>query len=465
MKEGALSLSPLPLRVEIGLLNMEPVASSFRGTIAPLMTSHSQSSRDAQSSRQFDAIIVGARVAGSAAAIMLGRKRLRVLLVDKSAFPSDTLSTHIVLAGGTQVLNRIGVLEMLERLGGARIGAMRTIGPDFDYHARLDGGEDDRGLCLTRVKMDSAMLDCARSLECVAVREQFRVTDLIVEGGAVVGIRGEDATGVHEFKAPLVIGADGIRGIVANLASEKIGAFSRRDVKCARAYYYAYFDGVPASRLGDELVIEFESRPGAGNLLCRCENGVVVAATAFDAAEMRDFRADLSSNFARYLADSFAVRKILEGAAVAGKIRSSGLLLNTVRDPVCDGALLLGDCGLHVDPLFGQGHSFALLSAEILGELAPGWFAESAAGSFITADAMREFARRRDRELLPHFNSTVRVSRELGLDRATVAAHRAANSEPWAADEMVRYSQMARGARSFPSFRFARLMVRRRAAA
>ncbi len=56
------------------------------------------------SSKTFDAIIVGARVAGSAAAIFLARNGRRILLVDKDSFPSDRLSTHIVLGGGAQVL-------------------------------------------------------------------------------------------------------------------------------------------------------------------------------------------------------------------------------------------------------------------------------------------------------------------------------------------------------------------------
>ena len=64
----------------------------------------------ADSSKTFDAIIVGARVAGSAAAIFLARQGRRVLLVDKDSFPSDRLSTHIVLGGGSQVLARIGML-------------------------------------------------------------------------------------------------------------------------------------------------------------------------------------------------------------------------------------------------------------------------------------------------------------------------------------------------------------------
>ncbi|MGB0058899.1 NAD(P)/FAD-dependent oxidoreductase, partial [Candidatus Binatus sp.] len=326
--------------------------------------------------KHFDVIIVGARVAGSAAAILLARDGRRVLLVDKDAFPSDRLSTHIVLGGGANVLERMGVIEMLERAGGVRFSKMRTIGPDFNYGGELvREGADDRGLCLGRVLMDAAMIDAARSFDGVCFRERFRLLDLLIEDDAVVGIRGEDASGMHEFRAPLTIGADGMRSAVAELASARMDAFKRVDVPCARAYYYAYFEGVSREHLGDEVVTEFESAPGAGNLVCRCENGLTVAATAFDAREMQSFRTDLASNLRRYLNRSFEVGKMLEGATMAGKVFSSGLLNNTYRDPVADGALLLGDAGLHVDPLFGQGHSMALISAWIAGELAREWFA------------------------------------------------------------------------------------------
>src|SRR6202167_3536792 len=367
--------------------------------------------------KNFDAIIVGARVAGSAAAILLARNGLRVLLVDKDAFPSDRLSTHIVLSGGAKVLERMGMLEMLERAGGVRFARMRSIGPDFDYSGDLARNDaDDRGLCLGRVLMDAAMIDAARSFEGVMFRERLRLTDLIIEDGGVVGIRGEDASGVHEFHAPLTIGADGMRSSVAQIASERIDAFKRVDVPCARAYYYAYFDGVARKNLGDELVAEFESAPGAGNLVCRCENGLTVAATAFDAAEMQAFRTDLRSNLRRYLDRSNAAGKMLEGATIAGKVFSSGLLNNTYRDPVTDGALLLGDAGLHVDPLFGQGHSMALMSAWIVGELAREWFS-GGRGNAIPVDMLNDFTRRRDAQLMPYYRASVRASQQLGLDQ------------------------------------------------
>ncbi len=410
------------------------------------------------SSNNFDAIIVGARVAGSAAAILLARDGRRVLLLDKDSFPSDRLSTHIVLGGGTKVLERMGALEMLERAGGVRFTRSRTVGPDFDYSGDLmREGADDRGLCLGRVLMDAAMIDAARSFDNVTFREGFRVTDLVIENESVLGIRGEDASGVHEFRATLTIGADGMRSAVAQIGSERIDAFKRVDVPCARAYYYAYFEGVSRKNLGDELVAEFESAPGAGNLVCRCENGLTVAATAFDAAEMQTFRTDLASNLRGYLNRSFAVGKILDGATIAGKVFSSGLLNNTYRDPVADGALLLGDAGLHVDPLFGQGHSMALVSASIVGELAREWFSIGR-GKAIPVDMLNDFTRRRDAQLMPYYNASLRTSREIPLDKGSRLAHRAASREQWAADEMIRFSQMLTPSAAL-SFRFARLMA------
>jgi flavin-dependent dehydrogenase len=406
----------------------------------------------------FDAIVVGARVAGTAAAIMLARSGHRVLLLDKAGFPSDTLSTHIVLAGGARVLHRMGVLEHLERAGGVRFERMRTAGPGFDYTADLRiEGDDLRGICLGRSRMDAAMVEVARSHAGVTMRERMRVTDLIIDGGDIVGVRAEDGAGAHEFHAPIVIGADGMRSTVARIAHQRIGAFARQDVPCARAYYYGYYRGAARENLGEDLLTEFETSAGAAHLVCRCEDGLVVAAAAFDAAEMRGFRTDLIANLNRHLGSSLVVSAILRGATLASKVLSTGLLMNTWCDPVANGALLIGDAGLHVDPLFGQGHSLALMSAEIMGGLAPGWFS-ARGGRVITAEAMAPYRESRDRALMPYFKSTVRASSDLSLDRTMRMAHRVASREQWAADEMVRYAQMAT-AGGFPSFRLARAIA------
>src|SRR3712207_8782848 len=61
----------------------------------------------------YDAIIVGARVAGSPLAMLLARRGYRVLLLDKAKFPSDTISTHYIHQPGVARLKRWGLLERI----------------------------------------------------------------------------------------------------------------------------------------------------------------------------------------------------------------------------------------------------------------------------------------------------------------------------------------------------------------
>ena len=61
----------------------------------------------------FDVIVVGARPAGAATAMLLARAGLRVLTVDRARFPSDTLSTHQIQLPGGALLRRWGILDKL----------------------------------------------------------------------------------------------------------------------------------------------------------------------------------------------------------------------------------------------------------------------------------------------------------------------------------------------------------------
>src|SRR5512143_3915349 len=76
----------------------------------------------------YDVIVVGARCAGSPAAMLLARKGYRVLLVDKAAFPSDTISTHLVHTAGVAALQRWGLLERVTATGAP---AIHTYSFDF----------------------------------------------------------------------------------------------------------------------------------------------------------------------------------------------------------------------------------------------------------------------------------------------------------------------------------------------
>ena len=65
----------------------------------------------------YDAIVIGARCAGSPTAMLLARKGYRVLLLDRASFPSDTLSTHYIHQPGVAALRRWGLLDRLVASG------------------------------------------------------------------------------------------------------------------------------------------------------------------------------------------------------------------------------------------------------------------------------------------------------------------------------------------------------------
>src|SRR2546422_222502 len=65
----------------------------------------------------YDAIVVGARCAGSPTAMLLARKGYSVLLLDKASFHSDTMSTHFIHLPGVVRLKRWGLLERLVATG------------------------------------------------------------------------------------------------------------------------------------------------------------------------------------------------------------------------------------------------------------------------------------------------------------------------------------------------------------
>jgi flavin-dependent dehydrogenase len=414
----------------------------------------------------YDVIIVGARVAGSAAAILLGRQGRKVLLLDRAAFPSDTISTHIVMPGGVRVLDRMGTLGELKRLGAFEYSRIRLRTPHYDLYgtSRDSSGTASPGICLTRVAMDAAMVEMARSLDSVTVMEGFRVTDVLTDGAAVAGVRGAGTQGELEFHAPLTIGADGMRSMVAQIVSRKLpGALRRDDVPCARVYYYAYYDGADLDVLTDALLAENDAA-AAGNfhIACGCEHGRVVVGVGFDPAGLDQFRRDLPASFERRVRDSEVCTRLLAQARMASKVLSVPKLLNTLRDPVCNGALLLGDAGLHVDPILGQGHAFALLSTEIMARYAPQWFGPST-GKAVSAETMRPFAAARDAELGVHYQRAVAVSRTLEPD--TQPIQNLVAQQQWAIDEMASFGAMLLGPGEFPSPRLQEFLAQRTAQA
>ena len=139
----------------------------------------------------YDAIIVGARCAGSPTAMLLARRGFKVLLVDKATFPSDTISTHILWPHGAEILGRWGLLQRLAETGLPPICRRMTfdVGPFALRGTIPDANDGMGGFCPRRTVLDSLLVDAAAEAGA-EVREGFAVDDLLMSDGTVVGIRG-----------------------------------------------------------------------------------------------------------------------------------------------------------------------------------------------------------------------------------------------------------------------------------
>jgi 2-polyprenyl-6-methoxyphenol hydroxylase-like FAD-dependent oxidoreductase len=311
-----------------------------------------------------DAVVVGARCAGSAVATALARAGRDVVVVDRARFPSDTLSTHLLFAGGVAELKALGARERVEALGSPRLSEAHVAASGYGVTTActpIDG--IDYSLCVRRPGLDTALVETARAAGA-EVREGVRATGLLREGPRVTGVRVKDGDDERELRAPLVVGADGRRSTVARLIGcEDPYAWNPN----GRACFFAYFDegrpewnGVAAQwRSGAELGTAFP-----------CDGGLVLVLLMPPRARGGAFREDPQGEYERTLARLPELAERLRGCKQQGKVRGAVDLPSYFRRSAGPGWALAGDAGHFKDPVTAQGIRDALRFGRRLGELA-----------------------------------------------------------------------------------------------
>jgi hypothetical protein len=139
----------------------------------------------------YDVIIVGARVAGASTAMLLARRGLKVLVVDRATFPSDTLSTHQVQLSGVARLARWGVLDAVLAAGTPLTRDVRFDQGDAVITGRYPAYQGVEAMCSPRrTLLDRVLVDAARAAGA-EVRENFAVEEILGDR-PVTGIRGRE---------------------------------------------------------------------------------------------------------------------------------------------------------------------------------------------------------------------------------------------------------------------------------
>jgi flavin-dependent dehydrogenase len=375
-----------------------------------------------------DAVVVGARCAGSATAIALARAGKRVVALERAAFPSDTLSTHLLFAGGVAELDAIGALERVEALGAPRMPFALMSGAGLSVTARYTPvGAIDYGLCVRRTGLDAALVETARAAGA-DVRERARVTELVWDGDRVAGVRYEDADGqLRELRAPLVVGADGRRSTVARLAGASLPYRANPN---GRACYFAYFeDAHPGWR---DVAAQWREDRELGTAF-PCDGGRVLVLLMPPLERVEEFGADLAGAYERTIDRMPGLRERLEGCARATKVRSATDLPSYFRRSSGRGWALPGDAGHFKDPVTAQGIRDAVRFGRLLGEAAAPVLGDPA-----TLDrALAAWEARRERECLETYQWTNQLARAEAMSPLEIELYRSAAADPDRAREML----------------------------
>ncbi len=341
----------------------------------------------------YDAIVVGARCAGSATAMLLARQGLRVLVLDRARYGSDTVSTHALMRGGVLQLQRWGLLDRIAKAGTPPITRVLFHYPEETVPIALKPAAGVHSLYAPRrTVLDRILADAA--MEAGAdVRFQTTVTEILRHpSGRVTGIAARDLHGRTFFaSAPITIGADGIRSSVAR----SVGAPAVRRASRGGAVLYGYWDDLPVEGY------EWFYTPGAAAGMIPTNDGQTVVFVGTTSERMRAVRsAGTREGFSSLLqtVSQDAWRRV-SSARQPSRLRGFAGESGYLRRAGGEGWALVGDAGAFEDPLSTHGITDAFRDAELLTAAVR----ELSAGSASEAVALAGYQVRRDEIAGPLF--------------------------------------------------------------
>jgi 2-polyprenyl-6-methoxyphenol hydroxylase-like FAD-dependent oxidoreductase len=317
----------------------------------------------------YDLIIIGARVAGSIVATLLGEAGHRVLVLDRATFPSDTLSTHFFRAPSFRSFHKIGVFDEVQATA-PRLTVNYNVIDGIVFPEPVDSPEDyPYYMCIRRITLDEILVRRAKKTPNVELREGALVNGLLYDGQRVSGVRWKEANQEREATTKAVIGADGLRSFLA----KKVGAQAEHKEPVHRAMYFAYYRGIEAQ---EGPAAEFHYQ---GNSLAYCfptDNDLTLLAVSVPIDQFKEFKRDPEGRLWSELESMSDLAPRLGRAEREGAVQGTGSIPGYLRIPYGDGWALVGDAGMVMDPWSGQGidqaSTHAVYLAENLGEFLSG---------------------------------------------------------------------------------------------
>jgi 2-polyprenyl-6-methoxyphenol hydroxylase-like FAD-dependent oxidoreductase len=341
-------------------------------------------------SDDYDVVIVGASLAGCAAAMLLGRAGARVALVEKRPDPAafKRICGHYIQPSGVPTLERLGLLQPMLAAGGLR-SRVRI----WTRWGWVEPPETPRAYAvnLRREKMDPLVRKAAAGVRGVELLRGQTAEGLLRDGqNAVCGIVCKDPDGAETaLRGHLVVGADGRDSAVAKLAGVK-----EKTLPHGRFAYSIYLEGAKPANFPDSQAWFLDPQWAA---TFPTDDDLVLYAAMPTMDRLPEFKRDPEQALVSFMANLPDPPPALEGTQV-GPVIGKLAMPNKLRGPVAPGLALIGDAALATDPLFGIGCGWAFQSGE--------WLADSVAPALRGEEALERglgrYSRRHRGELRGH---------------------------------------------------------------
>jgi 2-polyprenyl-6-methoxyphenol hydroxylase-like FAD-dependent oxidoreductase len=308
---------------------------------------------------KFDVVVVGARCAGAATALLIARAGGRVLVIDKGAYGTDTQSTHALMRGAVLQLRRWGVLPAIAAAGTPPIRSSTFSYADHDVTVAIEPKFGVSALYAPRrTVLDRVLADAAADAGA-EIRYRCDVRDLLFDArGRAAGVVVLRDGRTERIDADLVIGADGRHSTIARL----VGVATRREARHSTGVLYSYWENLEVG----EYYWGYRPQASIG-LIPTNDNATCV----FVSVPWSRFRTELDGSarqvYERLIRDAFPTLDArLREARRLEAVRGFGGQLGFMRQGAGPGWALVGDAGYFKDPLTAHGITDALRDAELL---------------------------------------------------------------------------------------------------
>jgi digeranylgeranylglycerophospholipid reductase len=310
----------------------------------------------------YDVIVVGAGPAGSVAALNAAADSDVLLIEKRPEIGAPVRCAEAVPLVETPFVFHTSFEKYVKpdkKWVASEVKGVRATAPDgtiVEVSGEMLGKEDPLGIVLERKIFDRQLAkDAARSGAHVAVRT--RATGLILEDGAVRGVKLSRLGEEFDVRAKLVIGADGVESQVGRWAGINT-TLKLKDIESCAQYHMQNvelmdntLDFYFGSSAPSGYAWAFPKGDGAGNI------GLGVLGSK------------LSGKRPLAYLDEFVAQRFPDGKPVElmlGACPVSGALSHIVGN----GLMLVGDAAHHTEPITGGGIMAALQSGTIAGQVA-----------------------------------------------------------------------------------------------